>query len=126
MKKILYAIFAAGVLTLCACQKEDDNGDLGGFWKLLSIERADSVVNTQSKSRFWKIQLDLLCVGYQNYGRFTYTGDSLFISMIHATGNQLREYGVYNASDDRFAVLHLDRNGMVLQSDSAKLTFRKF
>lgn len=126
MRRILYIILVAGALSLCACQKEDDNGDLGGFWKLQSIERSDTLINTKSNSRFWKIQLDLLCIGYQNYGRFSYTGDSLFISMIYPTGGQLRAYGVYDEPDERFAVLHLDRNGMILQSDSAKLTFRKF
>ena len=37
MKKIIIALLVA--VTITACQKEDDNGDLGGFWKLLKIEK---------------------------------------------------------------------------------------
>ena len=36
------------------------------------------------------------------------------------------KYGLFNPKDERFGVLHLDRNGMILRSNKATLTFKKF
>ena len=36
MKKILFLLL--GITLFASCQKKDDNGDLGGNWKLLQIE----------------------------------------------------------------------------------------
>ena len=124
MKKI--AILLLGVIFFTSCQKEDDNGDLGGFWKLQQIELSenDSIINTRGESRFWAVQLDLMEIGGAK-GRFQHVGDSLFVQMITQT-SELEGYGLYNPKDERFKVLHLDRNGMVLQSNKATLTLKKF
>lgn len=124
MKKI--AILLLGLIVFTSCQKEDDNGDLGGFWKLQQIELSenDSIINTRGKSRFWAVQLDLIEIGDAK-GRFQHVGDSLFVQMITQTSG-LEGYGLYNPTDERFKVLHLDRNGMVLQSNKATLTLKKF
>ena len=60
MKRI-FVLMMAGLL-FAACQKEDDNGDLGGFWKLLKVEEVQTgrVIDTKDDDRFWSIQLDLL------------------------------------------------------------------
>lgn len=124
MKKIAILLF--GLIVFTSCQKEDDNGDLGGFWKLQQIELSenDSIINTRGESRFWAVQLDLIEIGGVK-GRFQHVGDSLFVQMITQTSG-LEGFGLYNPKDERFKVLHLDRNGMVLQSNKATLTLKKF
>ena len=124
MKKSIFILLCLTALT--SCQKEDQNGDLGGFWKLQLIELTDndSVINTREKSRFWAVQLDLIQIG-SGKGRFQHIKDSLYIQMItmpHSPNN----YGFFNPKDERFGVLHLDRNGMILRSNKATLTFKKF
>ena len=60
MKKTIFFLL---ILTgLISCQKEDHNGDLGGFWKLLQIELTenDSIINKRTENMFWAIQLDLI------------------------------------------------------------------
>lgn len=125
MKRLIYIVL--GVALLVSCQKEDKNGDLGGFWKLMQIEEVtnDSIIITRDKDLFWSIQLNLLTTTNGGEGRFQHTGDSLYIQMIHTPMNA-REIGMYNPKNERFGVQHLDRNGMVLQSKDVVLTFRKF
>lgn len=124
MKKFFFSVVT--LLLLSACQKADDNGDLGGFWKLLKIEdlATSEITDTKNVDRFWAIQLDLLSIN-GCYGRFQHAGDSLFVQMIHVPDNA-KNFGLYNPKDERFGVNHLDRNRMVLQSEFAILTFRKF
>ena len=110
---------------LCSCQKEDENGDLGGFWKIM--ERTDSkgvTTDTKEESLFWRVQLKLMQIN-NTYARFQHTADSLFVQLIDHNGNGLKHFGIYN-KEERFAVEHLDRNGMILKSDSARIRFRKF
>ena len=52
MKKTIFFLL---ILTgLISCQKEDHNGDLGGFWKLLQIELTenDSIINKRTENMF--------------------------------------------------------------------------
>ena len=129
MKKIILILLATA--TFIACQKEDDNGDLGGFWKLLEIEEANSTtpINVADESRFWCIQLDLLEIRLsrydRHYSRFQHVGDSLFVQTIN-DNTDLSAYGIYNNSNERYGVLHLNSKSMVLRSKYAQLTFRKF
>lgn len=124
MKKIFTILIACTLLA--SCQKEDHNGDLGGFWKLMQIENANDshITNTIHDSRFWAVQLDLIQIG-TGKGRFQHVGDSLYVQMITKPSSP-EKYGIFNPDDERFGVLHLDRNGMILRSKHATLTFRKF
>ena len=124
MKKIIFILIAATLLI--ACQKEDENGELGGFWKLMQVEEAmeGNIINTRDSSLFWAIQLDLIQID-EGKGRFQHIKDSLFIQMITLSGNP-QDYGLYNPKDERFGVLHLDRNGMILRSKDATLKLKKF
>lgn len=122
MKKIAFILIT--LTALASCQKEDHNGDLGGFWKLQQIELADSVINTREKNCFWAVQLDLIQIG-DGKGRFQHVADSLYIQMIITPSNP-NSLGLFNPKDERFGVIHLDRNGMVLRSKDATLTLKKF
>lgn len=129
MKKALYIILSAALLA--SCQKADDNGDLGGFWKLLQIEelKNDTIIDKKEESCFWAIQLRMITAnrngGVIGKGRFQHTGDSLFVQMIQETGNG-KSVGLYSPDNERFFVNRLTGKSMVLQSDSVILTFRKF
>ena len=120
-----FIVIATMIVLVTACQKADHNGDLGGFWQLLEIERNSSTQATKEDKIFWRIQLDLIQISGR-YGRFQHRGDSLFIQMIDTKDNELVREGIDNASDERFAVELLNRKAMRLRSKGARLTFRKF
>lgn len=125
MKKIIFLLFISAI-TICGCQKEDKNGDFAGMWRLLEIKKHNGeITDTKEKQYFWKVQLELIKIGSQ-YGRFQNNGDSLFIQMIDPKCPSLEKYGIYNNSDERFEIIQLNRNKMILQSDSVKLHFKKF
>jgi hypothetical protein len=135
VKRIIFIFLTATLLF--SCQKADDNGDLGGFWKLLSIENSATgiVENTKEYKRFWCIQLDLLATmsedddsyncSYGGKGRFQYVGDSLFVQMIEKR-TDLTKVGMLNPENERFGVVLLNRDKMILRSDKVVLNFRKF
>lgn len=125
MKKILYIILCTTLFT--SCQKADDNGDLGGWWKLQEIEELENgtIIDKRNEDCFWAIQLKLLVTSNGGKGRFQHIGDSLFI--------QLQEYspetkndGFYNPENERFGVNKLTGKRMILQSEKVVLKFRKF
>ncbi|MBO5922586.1 MAG: lipocalin-like domain-containing protein [Bacteroidaceae bacterium] len=137
MKKIIYILLTAVLAS--SCQKADDNGDLGGFWKLLKIEEftTATTIDTKEYKRFWSIQLDVLATSsedddsysynYGGKGRFQHIGDSLFVQMITISpSSDLKKVGLYNPKDERFGVVLLNRNKMILRSKDALLEFRKF
>lgn len=129
MKKALYIILSAALLT--SCQKADDNGDLGGFWKLLQIEELenDTIIDKREEDCFWAIQLRMITANKDGKiigkGRFQHTGDSLFIQMIQKPGNG-KSVGMYSPDNERFGVKFLTNKNMILQSEAVVLKFRKF
>lgn len=124
MKKIIFLLL--GITVFASCQKEDDNGDLGGNWKLTQIEdfENDKIIDKKMEDRFWAIQLDLIQIG-NGKGRFQHVNDSLFVQMIYKTSKP-EEYGLYDQENARYGVEHLSRKSMVLRSKYAELKFRKF
>lgn len=125
MKKIIYILLCAALFT--SCQKADDNGDLGGWWKLLQIEdiKNDTVIDKRGEDRFWAIQLRMITTNNGGKGRFQHIGDSLFVQMIQKPSDG-KNVGMYTPEDERFGVNRLTNKSMILQSDEVVLTFRKF
>ena len=125
MKKVLYIILCATLLT--SCQKADDNGDLGGWWKLLEIEELenDTVIDKRNEDCFWAIQLQMITTSNDGKGRFQHIGDSLFVQLLHNPGNA-NDVGMYNPDNERFCVEKLTNKSMILQSEKVRLKFRKF
>ena len=125
MKKLIYIVLCSALFA--SCQKADDNGDLGGYWKLLQIEEItnDTIIDTRNEDRFWAIQLRMITTNNGGKGRFQHTGDSLFVQMLQKPSNP-KDVGLYNHEDERFGVTLLNRNSMILQSKDVILTFRKF
>ena len=131
MKKILF-IFFITIIACTACQKEDSNGDLGAYWKIMSIEEHTSGAthNLVNESNFWGIQLDLLEIrkttDSRYYFRFQHIGDSLFVQGINTKNAELKLWGIYDNTNERYSVQHLDDKSMILNSKNAKITFRSF
>ena len=125
MKKIIYILLCTTLFA--SCQKADENGDLGGFWKLLQIEEVgnDTIIDKRDEDRFWAIQLRMITTNNGGKGRFQHTGDSLFVQMLQKPSDA-KAVGLYNHEDEHFGVTILNRSKMVLQSKDVTLTFRKF
>ena len=125
MKRLIYILLCSTLIT--SCQKADDNGDLGGFWKLLQIDEIanDTIIDKRNEDRFWAIQLKMITTNNGGKGRFQHTGDSLFVQMLQRPADP-KAVGLYNHEDERFEVIILNRNSMVLRSKDAVLTLRKF
>lgn len=125
MKRLIYILFCTTLFA--SCQKADDNGDLGGFWKLLQIEEIanDTIIDKRNEDSFWAIQLRMITTNNGGKGRFQYTDDSLFVQMLQKPSDA-KAVGLYNHEDEHFGVTILNRSKMVLQSKDVTLTFRKF
>lgn len=130
MKKILSIFFMAAALV--ACQKEDENGDLGAFWKILEIKdhATEETINLKEKNRFWGIQLDLLEIRKTElnviYCRFQHIDDSLMVQTIGDKDVDLKEWGIYKNDNERYKILLLNDKSMILNSKYAQIIFRKF
>ena len=119
------------LLSFTGCQKADDNGELGGFWKLVELEdiATNSVNNYSEKNYFLAVQLDLMefrALG-ANYARFQHRGDSLHVQMIgdNIPDGLLSIFG-FQKAEQSFFVERLNDKRMVLCTQLSKLTFKKF
>ena len=127
---MLYALLLFLFLVV-SCQKADDNGELGGFWKLLDIEYVASgdKIDCRENSCFMAVQLDLMQLrgNGSHYARFQHRGDSLFIQMIGADAEEqlLASMGM-DGQEQRFYVRKLTDKSLVLESLYSVLSFRKF
>ena len=124
MRRIVFLLLGIGLFF--SCQKLDDNGDFGGYWKLLQIDdfEGDSIIDKRGEDRFWAVQLDLIQIG-TGKGRFQRTDDSLFIQMIYKT-EKPEEYGLFHQEDASYCIEHLTNRSMGLRCNEARLLFRKF
>lgn len=114
-----------------SCQKADDNGDLGGFWKLMEVEyAAGEKRNLKDNNYFMAVQLDLMQfrgeAGWY-FARFSHQGDSLFVWMIgDDVPSSLLEAYAMNGAEQRFFVETLNGKKLILRSDFSRLRFKKF
>lgn len=119
------------LLLFTACQKADDNGELGGFWKLVESEdiATGAVNNFSEKNYFLAVQLDLMefCTLVANYARFQHRGDSLYVQMIgdDLPAGLLSIFG-FQTAEQNFFVERLSDKRLVLRTLLSRLTFKKF
>ena len=119
------------LLLFTACQKADDNGELGGFWKLMSAETlaTGSLNDYSEKNYFLAVQLDLMQFRTlaTNYARFQHRGDSLHVQMIgdDLPAGLLSVFG-FQTSEQNFFVERLSDKRLVLRTLLSRLTFKKF
>lgn len=116
------------LLLTSACGKTPINGDLDGRWQIMKIAYASGEEETPERA-YYSIALhtiNLMKVGVTNQtGNMEYTGDSLFVVMPISKVEDLLPFGM-NGTEQRFGVKELTSKHLVLQSEYARLEFRKF
>lgn len=137
-----------------SCDKVPMNGDLDGMWQLMVKEDANGIKNVKSDKIYMSFQLHLVQFDGPNmdnggsfhtrlyYGRFKHEGDSLFIyELCHNSKNEtaadnnewiketetdkLEQWGIYSLNN-RYKVVKLDSDAMILRREDLVLTYRKF
>ena len=120
-----YTIAVLLVLIVSACGKTPINGDLDGRWQIMKIE----YVSGEEERAYYSVALHTINLmqvgGTSQTGNMEYTGDSLFVVMPISTVENLLPFGM-NGTEQRFGVKELTSKHLVLQSDYARLEFRKF
>ena len=137
MKKFFASILIATAVMcgVISCDKVEDNGDFAGMWQLTEWKHLPDgqIVADKYNGIYYSVQLDLMAFnGKSQYlARFRRTADSLFIGTVYhgpkddiVGYEELAPYGV--PSDGKFAIDKLTRSALVLRSDTAQLTFRKY
>lgn len=138
MKNLLLPLLLILTLAFSACTKEDNNGDLGGNWQLLcwqslpdgatTATNTDGIYYTIHRSTLRLRRLDLA----ETYlASFAVRGDSLILDRVFlspyddpATPSDLAPFGF--SATGRMRIVSLSSDRLVLQSDAACLTFRKY
>ena len=123
-----YIIGALLLLMAGACGKMPINGDLDGRWQIMKIEYASGEEEMPERA-YYSVALhtiNLMKVDVTSQtGNMEYTGDSLFVVMSVSKVEDLLPFGM-NGTEQRFGVKELTSKYLVLQSDYARLEFRKF
>ena len=126
MKRYIIAVLL--ILIVSACGKTPINGDLDGRWQILKIEYVSGEEETPERA-YYSVALhtiNLMQVGVTSQtGNMEYTGDSLFVEMPVSKIEDLLPFGM-NDTKQHFGVKELTSKHLVLQSDYARLEFRKF
>ncbi|MBB4622325.1 hypothetical protein GGQ57_002225 [Parabacteroides faecis] len=126
MKRYIIAVLL--MLIVSACGKMPINGDLDGRWQIMKIEYVSGEEETPERA-YYSVALhtiNLMQVGVTSQtGNMEYTGDSLFVEMPVSKIEDLLPFGM-NDTKQRFGVKELTSKHLVLQSDYARLEFRKF
>ena len=126
MKRYMIAVLL--MLIAGACGKMPVKGDLDGRWQIMKIEYASGEEETPERA-YYSVSLhtiNLMQVGVTSQtGNMEYTGDSLFVEMPISKIEDLLPFGM-NDTKQRFGVKELTSKHLVLQSDYARLEFRKF
>ena len=126
MKRYIIAVLL--ILIVSACGKTPINGNLDGRWQIMKIEYASGEEETPERA-YYSVALhtiNLMQVGVTSQtGNMEYTGDSLFVEMPVSKIEDLLPFGM-NDTKQRFGVKELTSKHLVLQSDYARLEFRKF
>lgn len=137
MKKIFIKTVPLLVLLtgLISCGKKPINGNLDGRWQLQTIDYHESGDMERPDFTYYDVSLHVLKLwktsgadgsfGPSYLGRFNHTGDSLYIRMIRMTKKTVEPFGM-NDTIQYFGVEKLTKKEMILNSDYARLAFRKF
>ena len=126
MKRDIIAVLLT--LIVSSCGKMPINGDLDGRWQIMKIAYTSGEEDTPKRA-YYSVALhtiNLMKVDVSNQtGNMEYTGDSLFVVMPVSQVEDLLPFGM-NGTEQRFGVKKLTSKHLVLQSNYARLEFRKF
>ncbi len=151
MKKLsIFTLFITALL-FASCEIEtSDNGDFDGYWHMVSVDTlaTSGHLDLSQKRVFWAVQMNLIQLrggnrkdeggeGRECYEAFKLEQSTLTLSNPHEKNREagdpviteadmhlLTPYGI-NALTERFDILSLDADEMVLRSSLLQLKFRK-
>lgn len=116
------------LILLTGCGKLPINGDLDGQWQILEIRYADDRIETPERA-YYCVQLHTITLrqvnGPNQTGNMVYEGDQLRIDMPLSDVSDLRVFGL-DDTKETFTVTELSSSRLVLTSDYARISFRKF
>lgn len=121
------------------------NGNLDGYWQLMTVETKADGVKTDCNRLYMGIQLHMIELkdlggnGYKSFfGEFSYDEDQNIVVIKNLKGKSstsdngqlanikdLNPYGI-NAQETIFKVVKADGKTLILESDYARLTMRSF
>lgn len=126
--------------SIMSCDKLDENGLLDGNWQMTEWRTTDGnaiIATNNTLHLYYTVKLNLL--KFQIFGAeqtyvlayFRHTADSLIVTQAFARPYDddlpLDSLSIYGCpSDGRFHITHLNHNTLVLQSQDAILSFRKY
>lgn len=134
------------VLITWGCDKKwPINGNLDGYWQLMTVETKADGVKTDCNRLYMGIQLHMIELkdlggnGYKSFfGEFSYDEDQNIVVIKNLKGKSstsdngqlanikdLNPYGI-NAQETIFKVVKADGKTLILESDYARLTMRSF
>lgn len=134
------------VLITWGCDKKwPINGNLDGYWQLMTVETKADGVKTDCNRMYMGIQLHMIEMkdlggnGYKSFfGEFNYDEDQNIVVIKNLKGKSstsdngqlanikdLNPYGI-NAQETIFKVVKADGKTLILESDYARLTMRSF
>ncbi len=151
MEKITKKLAAWSLLLVMVCvtwgcdKKWPINGNLDGYWQLMTVETKGDGIRTECNRMYIGIQLhmvemkDLGGNGYKSFfGEFSYDEDQDIAIIKNLKGKSstadngkpaevkdLIPYGI-NAQETVFKVIQADGKKLILESDYARLTLRSF
>lgn len=150
MKRTPFILLITLILSaFIGCGKMPINPELEGYWRLVKVEKSDTI--NEPRNNFWSFQLHMGLLeqeGNRMYCYYKYTGDSLTIYDIRTTDKQFSTYdgelikdlkgdtlqlwtsrlndvGLFNF-ETSFAVERIDGSVMQLKSQDARLYFVKY
>ena len=127
MKKGILLLFVV-LMGFTSCGKKFGHRYLDGMWQMQRIEYKDGNIDTPLDTYF-SFQMDIIHLrklgNSEFYGKYDYENDSMHIQVLDATAEQMKVFGMDGRVQD-FAVEKLNSNKLVLQSDYARLEFRKY
>lgn len=125
------AILTAMLLSIAAtaCRKGGINGDLDGQWRVITVEHLDDGTVSEPYNHFYCLYLhtaNLTNPGVTATANMTYDKDAGRLTLEFPYGTeQLAPWGIY-ASPTDFAIEHLTSQTLVVASDKARITMKKF
>lgn len=147
MQRLFYFLIISIIWLLTSCDLQmSDNGDLDGFWQLCSVDTlaTGQTVDMRQSQVSWAVQGSLLEtriaegieIGTNVVFRFEHHPDSLWLYAPYlidrdqgdiqvADVTVLRPFGI-NELEERFGILQLDGDALILQSKQLRLHFRKY
>lgn len=126
MRQLLLLLW--GLILFVGCGKLPINGDLDGQWQIQEIRYTDGRVETPERA-YYCVQLHTITLrqvnGPNQTGNMVYEGDQLSLDMPLSDASDLRVFGL-DDTKETFTVTELSSSRLVLTSDYARISFRKF